>query len=275
MKRIITIITGAVLVVVAAIAAVPTLIAFATGNMSVSTNSLNIGIGQTGTFTITATNAAGRVDVESNNTSVATVSTDKVFLDSGLENNAATITVTGVGAGNATITVTVTDATTFDEEDLSSASYTVSVTVGASITEDEVLQIVDDSIMTIRETGDISDIEDRVNAGEATVTFTHLNADGTTAESDVLKTGDTVTVTISGVEYGTYTISILGDPYGDGEINSGDYIRIRNHIMETDPIEAGSAVFFAADINKDTEVTSLDYIKIRNHIMNGGNLWED
>ncbi len=273
MKKLLTIITGAAIAIVATFVALPNLIALAAGSIGVSTNTLNIAIEDTAVFTIAATNAAGRVDITSSDDNIASVSTNRIFLDSGLENQgSADITVTGEGAGTATITVTVTDATTFDEDDLSTNTYTITVTVGPVVEEDEVLTLKPGNIMALR-AGDLTDIEDRINAGAATVVLTHYDSEMNELETNTLSTGDIVRATIAGVNY-DYTVSILGDAYGDGTINSADYIRIKNHIMETDVIEAGSAVFYAADINKDTNVTSLDYIKVRNYIMHGGNIWE-
>lgn len=273
-KRILTIIAGVVLVIAVFIAAVPSMIAFAAGGIAVSSNTLNVGMGGTGTFTITATNAAGRVDITSNNTDIATVSVDKVFLDSGLQDEgSAEVTVTGTGVGSTTITVNVTDATTFDEESLNSSSYTITVNVAPVVVQDEVLTLEEGDIMLLR-AGDLSDIEERISTGATEATFTHLDKNRNARDTDTLQTGDIVIVTVNSVDY-EYEISILGDVNGDSLINSADYIKIKKHIMETEVIQADSAIFFAADITKDSNVNSGDYIKVRKYIMNGGgNIWE-
>lgn len=58
---------------------------------------------------------------------------------------------------------------------------------------------------------------------------------------------------------------MLGDPSGDGNITSLDYILVRNHIMGTSILTGNSLL--AADPSGDGNITSLDYILIRNHIM--------
>lgn len=97
---------------------------FAAGSIKPSTSSLTITKGSTKTFRITASNACGRVDISSSNSSVAKVNVSNKWL----ENDSVTVTVTGVSAGTAKITVRLTDAATFDEKALS-GSYTINVTV--------------------------------------------------------------------------------------------------------------------------------------------------
>lgn len=97
---------------------------FASGSISPSPRSITITKGGTASFTVSASNAVGRVDISSSNSSVATVNKSSEWL----ENNSVTVTVTGVSAGTTTINVKLSDAATFDEEELS-GNYTVTVTV--------------------------------------------------------------------------------------------------------------------------------------------------
>ncbi|MBQ6486873.1 dockerin type I repeat-containing protein [Candidatus Saccharibacteria bacterium] len=274
MKKLKQKLIGATLaVVVLTLAFCSGMTAFAVGSIAVSTNSLNIAIGGDATFTISATNAAGRIDIVSNDTDVATVSDDSVFLDSNLENEGeATITVTAEGAGNTTITVTLTDVVTFDEEQLSpSTTYTVNVTVGPEIEEDSVLEAVTDGILLLN-SGDFSDVESRVNTGSAVATISHLRSDMSEADSDAVKTGDVLRVAIGGVNY-DYTLAFLGDVDGNALVNSADYIKVRKHIMDIETITENTVTWFAADINKNDTITSADYIKIRLYIMDGTGEW--
>ena len=102
----------------------------AAGPVSVSTNSLSVTVGATTSFTITANNAAGRVDISSVNEGVATVSTSSAFLD----NSSTTVTVTGISSGSTTIKVYNADITTYDDKDASGAVSTISVSVNAAST---------------------------------------------------------------------------------------------------------------------------------------------
>ena len=99
----------------------------AVGDVTVSTTGLTIEKGKTATFTINVNNALGRVDITSNNTSIATVSNASVYLNSD-EATSKTITVSAVAAGSTTITVNKTDVASFDSEQ-KTGSYTITVNV--------------------------------------------------------------------------------------------------------------------------------------------------
>lgn len=99
-------------------------LSLASGGVSVSTGSLKIKKGSSATFTVKASNAAGKISISSSDTGVATVSESSVWL----ENSSVTVTVKGVANGSCRITVKCVDVATFDEEPISS-SYTVKVTV--------------------------------------------------------------------------------------------------------------------------------------------------
>ena len=64
----------------------------------------------------------------------------------------------------------------------------------------------------------------------------------------------------------TYTVVVLGDVNGDGEIKATDYAKIKNYIMEE--ITLDEVQKLAADVNQDGEVKATDYAKIKNYIMN-------
>ena len=98
----------------------------AAGSVNVSPRNLSLKTNGSASFTITANNSVGRVDVSTSNSGVATVSTSSLWV----ENNSQTVTVRAVGVGTATINVRLTDVSTFDEEPLS-GNYTVSVNVTA------------------------------------------------------------------------------------------------------------------------------------------------
>ena len=99
--------------------------AYAQGNITVSTTNIRIIKGTSSSFKITANNAAGRVDISSSDSTVATVSTSSLFLDMQTE----TVTVKGNKIGNTTITVYLSDATTYDEESLTGKQYIINVVV--------------------------------------------------------------------------------------------------------------------------------------------------
>ena len=108
---------------------------FATGSVSVSPTSLDIEVGSSKTFTISAYNTIGDVSISSSNSSVASVSTGEWatgMVDEG-QTKTGTITVTGKSVGTATITLII-DAATFDGDDLAGQTRTVTVNVVAKPT---------------------------------------------------------------------------------------------------------------------------------------------
>lgn len=75
--------------------------------------------------------------------------------------------------------------------------------------------------------------------------------------------GTGASITIEGVEY---TLVVIGDTNGDGEITPLDYVKTKNHIMKVTILQG--AYEKASDATKDGDITPLDYVKIKNHIMN-------
>ena len=96
----------------------------ASGSINVSSNELNMKVGERKTFKIVANNAAGRVDISSSDSSIVTISKSSIFLDM----NSDTITVTAKKAGKATVNVILTDIATYDSETLSGTKV-INITV--------------------------------------------------------------------------------------------------------------------------------------------------
>ena len=64
----------------------------------------------------------------------------------------------------------------------------------------------------------------------------------------------------------SYTMIVLADVNGDGEIKATDYAKIKNYIMgETTLTNTQKS---AADVNGDGEIKATDYARIKNYIMN-------
>lgn len=111
----------------------------AMGGVAVSTAGVTVEVGSTATFTVAATNVIGDVTIVSSNVGVATVSAGEWgtgMVDEG-QTKSGTITVTGVSEGNTVIVLTL-DAATFDGEDLTGQTRTVTVNVVAKPEENHV-----------------------------------------------------------------------------------------------------------------------------------------
>lgn len=100
--------------------------AFAVGGFSVSTTGVTLHPGESTSFSVTASNAAGRVNISSSDPSIASVSTSAVFLDL----NSESVTITAGSIGSTTISiVTSSNFATYDEENLGGQTRTISVNV--------------------------------------------------------------------------------------------------------------------------------------------------
>ena len=100
----------------------------AEGSYTISYNTSTLTYGDSLTVSIKANNATGRFNISSSNTSVATVSTDSVWL----ENNSQSITIKSVGAGTSTITILpadVADSETGDDITSALGTKTINLTV--------------------------------------------------------------------------------------------------------------------------------------------------
>ena len=65
--------------------------------------------------------------------------------------------------------------------------------------------------------------------------------------------------------YKKYTNIVIGDINGDGEVNSGDLLLVRQHLLKIN--ELNNIYFIAADINYDKEINSADLLRIRQHLL--------
>ena len=100
--------------------------AFAVGGFSVSTQNITLHPGESASFSITASNSAGKINLSSSNTNIASVDTDTVFLDI----NSEDIAVKANNIGTVSIIVTASsNFATYDEEILEGQSYEIAVNV--------------------------------------------------------------------------------------------------------------------------------------------------
>lgn len=103
---------------------------YAAGNISVSPSSLDVEIGTTKSFTITAMNTIGDVTITSDNPSIATVGQNEwsTGMVDEQQTKTGTINVTGINQGSTTITMVV-DAATFDGDDLNGQVRKITINV--------------------------------------------------------------------------------------------------------------------------------------------------
>lgn len=99
----------------------------AEGSFSASAATSTLTKGKTTTVTVTAKNCAGQFTISSSDTSVATISSSSIWLDS----SSSKITITAKSAGTATITIKATDVAD-TEANVVSGSKTVTIKVADS-----------------------------------------------------------------------------------------------------------------------------------------------
>ena len=88
-----------------------------------------------------------------------------------------------------------------------------------------------------------------------------FNIDG----KDLLYTGGKTTITFGTTTYKEFTNVVIGDTNGDAVINSGDLLRIRQHLLNSNHLTG--VYFLASDINGDNSVNSGDLLRVRQHLL--------
>ena len=115
-----------------------------------------------------------------------------------------------------------------------------------------------------------SSIKNKINIYSINHSYKHLNSTNNEVDSNIITTNDKIKININEEKNYIYDLIVLGDVYPDGKISALDYVRIKNHIMETKVI-TDSIIKISADANNDGKISALDYVRIKNHIMKGGN----
>lgn len=90
----------------------------------VTVTSKTVTVGNSVTLTIKGNDLAGRFDLSSSNSSVASLSNNSLFID----NNSTSITITAKSVGTATITIIPTDVTAYDNNTIT-GNKTITITV--------------------------------------------------------------------------------------------------------------------------------------------------
>lgn len=129
--------------------------------------------------------------------------------------------------------------------------------IDSSVTQKEDMIVTDES--------SFNNLVDKITTYSTSTTFEHYDKSNQLVDSDSIKTGDIVKITINNSTIIEYKIALLGDANGDGEIGILDYIAIMKDIMGTSKL---SGIYYeAADMNKNNSIDILDYISVMKIIM--------
>ena len=102
------------------------------------------------------------------------------------------------------------------------------------------------------------------------VSITDTNGKGLAGTS---KVGTNSTITITDEDETTkysYKVVIYGDVNGDGSITAGDYVNIKNYILNKNTLNV--TALKGADVNKSGTITASDYVIIKNYILKKTNI---
>ena len=96
--------------------------------------------------------------------------------------------------------------------------------------------------------------------------ITYKIYDGSTEKtSGYIATSNQIRIYQNSKEIGKYTIVVTGDINSDGTINSGDLLKIRQHLLSS--ITLSGVTLKSADINGDGNVNSGDLLRVRQHLL--------
>ena len=106
--------------------------------------------------------------------------------------------------------------------------------------------------------------------GVKSVSITDTNGKGLSGNSKI-GTNSTITITDEdGKTKYSYKVVIYGDVNGDGNITAGDYVNIKNYILNKNNLN--TVAIKGADVNKSGTITASDYVIIKNYIMKKTNI---
>ena len=102
------------------------------------------------------------------------------------------------------------------------------------------------------------------------VSIINTNGKGLSGNNQV-GTNTTITITdADGTTKYSFKVVIYGDVNGDGNITAGDYVSIKNHILNKNNLN--DTAIKGADVNKSGTVTAGDYVIIKNYILKKTNI---
>lgn len=112
-----------------------------------------------------------------------------------------------------------------------------------------------------------SDVSNIISSIKNTYHFATVKvqeADGTVITSGVVKAGQKITVTNTGIT-GTYGVIIYGDPTGDGTIDIRDLLAVQKYLVGSKTVSG--EYWFAMDINKDATIDIRDLLLVQKHLV--------
>ena len=130
---------------------------------------------------------------------------------------------------------------------------------------DASLRVVNTDFLTIKNDNSFVSVSNKISNYSKSYEFTHYNNSNKEIFDDLLKTGDVLVLNINEQLNYRYKIAILGDINGDGEIDSADLLKIRQHLLRAKTLTGANEI--ASDINFDSAIDSADLLRVRQHLI--------
>lgn len=183
----------------------------------------------------------------------------------------ASATIEGIGTIELTESETLVQVTVISETN-EEKTYTIKlIKTGANEkTVDEIIEKIDvkvnDKYLYIMDPEITStSLLTSINKEDATATLSLTNKDKKEKNDTVLKTGDLLNIKLTTNEEKTYTIVLLGDNNGDGEIDILDLLRTQKHILNSSILS--DEYLEASDTNFDNKTDIVDLLRVQKYIL--------
>ncbi len=169
--------------------------------------------------------------------------------------------IKGVSVGSANITFTTVD----NKKSVTVKVEVIDLSKDESLNFDETLKVENSSVLGAPIKTTVKEFKEKITYGKQ-YSISILNKDGKELkDTDLVTTATTINLIYEDNIIQTFEMVIYGDVNGDGKMTAGDYVKIRNHIMESSKLDG--IYLSAADYDANGKITAGDYVKVRNAIM--------
>lgn len=135
-----------------------------------------------------------------------------------------------------------------------------------NILENLSVKVTDGIMNHISPNTNVLSLEQSVSKQSVLASVIIKNANGVVAKSsDLLATGQTVTITAPNGEIGTYKVAVTGDVSGDGKTTLQDLVETRKHLLGVKVLTG--EYYRAADTDKDGKITLADLVQERKYLL--------
>ncbi len=169
--------------------------------------------------------------------------------------------VTPIKSGITTISVSSMDGSKIV------SSFNLTITVNSMESSEYSINKTSELISNVPLNTTIADFLTKVNSSVENSRIEVYNKDDQLVTNGLVMTSMKVKMFVSNNLSQVLTISVISDVNGNGDCEITDFILLRNHLLNSNVLEAEKLV--ACDINKDGKVEITDFILMRNILLEG------